>query len=353
MAVGRGTLTTLVVLLVLVGCGLDEGTSEAPETTPPAETTSTDQAQESTAQRAETTVSPANESSNAEPSNITRSIADEIDEASTRRHLARLTGVSPVPLASGALTIAERGSLSGRKAAAEYMQRSFEAAGIPARTLTFTSAYGRGFNVEATLQGTDADKHLWVTAHLDSVHNAGANDDASGLVSLLMTASALEDLDLKHTVHFVAYDLEEVGLVGSSVYLRDVVSPIRARGGDKAIIGNLNSDIIGYDEGGWDAEIVTCGRGGIIDDAVLRASEEIDSPVELRETCLPGRSDHHRFWDAGLPAGWIFERGEDNPYPWTHKPGDTMDKLNIAYLRSVIQLNAAATAILADPEAAR
>ena len=64
----------------------------------------------------------------------------------------------------------------------------------------------------------------------------------------------------------------------------------------------------------------------------------------------PGRSDHRHFWDVGLPAAWIFERAADDPYPWTHESGDTMDKLNIAYLRSMIQLTAVATALLAAPE---
>jgi hypothetical protein len=236
MSVGHKTLTTIVVLLALalvveihVGCGLDdEGTSNAARTASPAERLNTSRAgEEGTVRPTDTTASPANEPSNLE-SQIARDVAAEIDTAAIRIHLAHLTGASPAPLANGAVTIAERGSLNGRKAAAEYMQKSFEASGVPARTLTFTSDYGRGFNVEATLEGTEGEKHLWVSAHLDSVYNAGANDNASGLVSFLMTARALEDLNLKHTVHFVAYDLEEVGLVGSSVYVREVVRPIRA-----------------------------------------------------------------------------------------------------------------------------
>lgn len=358
MSVGHKTLiTTLVVLLALVlavgplvGCGLDD--EDTSKTTPPAEAPSTDRAEDGTARLAETTASPTNELSRAEPSNVAEAVADRIDKASIRTHLAHLTGATPAPLANGAITIDERGSANGRKAAAEYMQHSFEASGVPARILTFPSDHGRGFNVEATLEGTEGEKHLWVSAHLDSVYNAGANDNASGLVSILMTARALEDLSLKHTVHFVAYDLEEVGLLGSSVYVRDVVSPIRAQEGEEAIIGNLNSDIIGYEADEPDAEIVSCGRGGAIGDAVLRASEEIDSLVEVDETCLPGRSDHRRFWEAGLPAVWLFERADDDPYPWTHEPGDTMDKLNIAYLREMIQLSAAATALLAAPEGA-
>ncbi|MCA1687931.1 MAG: M28 family peptidase, partial [Actinobacteria bacterium] len=248
-----------------------------------------------------------------------------------------------------AVTIAERGSEKGRRATAEYMEESFEEMGIPARILEFTSDDGRGFNVEATLRGTGGGRHLWVTAHLDSVGNAGANDDASGLVSILMTAGALKRLDPEHTVHFVAYDLEEVGLVGSSVYVGSTVRSIREQGGERAIIGNLQSDMIGYEEGEFDAVIGTCDRAGTIDDALLRASEMLDSPIELREVCL-GRSDHQHFWDAGLPAVVLTDGSVYDSYPCYHEPCDTMDKVNVSYLRSVIRLTAAATALLADPK---
>jgi hypothetical protein len=359
MLIRRATLFELAVVFALVlavealvSCGLDDQGTSKPPPTPDPQTSSVRQLEKSTAWLPNSTASSANGPSNLEWQ-VARNAAAEIDIAAIREHLAHLTGASPAPLVNGPVRIAERGSVHGRKTAAEYMQQSFEASGIPARIHTIASDYGRGFNVEATLEGTDGEKHLWVTAHLDSVHNAGANDDASGLVSILMTARALEDLDLQHTVHFVAYDLEEVGLIGSSVYVRGMVSAVRAHGGDEDIIGNLNSDIIGYDADEPDAEIVTCDRGGTISGAVMRASAVIDSPVELNETCLPGRSDHRRFWEVGLPAVWMFERADDDPYPWTHKPTDTIDKLNIAYLRSMIQLNTAATALLAAPEGAR
>jgi hypothetical protein len=283
-----------------------------------------------------------------EAPNVAEAAASGIDGSSIRMHLAHLTGVSPAPLESGEVMISERGSTDGRRAAAEYMEESFEEMGIPARILEFGSDYGSGYNVEATLRGTGGERHLWVTAHLDSVHNAGANDDASGLVSILMTASALEQLDPEHTVHFVAYDLEEVGLVGSSHYVKSTVRSIREQEGESAIIGNLNSDMIGYEEGAFDAVMGTCGRAGTIDDALLRASKTLDSRIELREVCL-GRSDHEHFWDAGLPALVLTDGAIYDGYPCYHEPCDTMDKLNLSYLRSVIELTAAATALLAAP----
>src|SRR3712207_9262001 len=79
--------------------------------------------------------------SSMEPKEVARAEAPEIDEASIREHLEHLTGASPVSLEGGKkkTTISERGSHKGRKAAAEYMKKSFEAAGVPARILEFRS----------------------------------------------------------------------------------------------------------------------------------------------------------------------------------------------------------------------
>ncbi len=338
MHAGRAALAVLEALLVftltlgvLSGCGIeDEGSSKTPNVA----------------------TQPAEGSPGAEPpvTDVAAAAVAAIDEPSIHTSLSHLTGASPAPLASGATTISERGSEVGRRAAAEYMKESFEAAGIPARILEFTSGDKRGFNVEATLQGTGGGKHLWVTAHLDSFYNPGASDDASGLVSLLMTARTLNELDLEHTVHFVAYDLEEVGLVGSAVYVGSIVSAIREREGEGVIIGNLHSDMIGYDRGQLEAVLGTCNRAGSIDEAVLRASERIDSPLNLSEDCLR-RSDHQHFWNAGLPAAVLTDGTKYDLYPWYHDPGDTIDKLNIPYLRSMVQLTAATTALLVSTPA--
>ena len=303
----------LVFGALLTGCGgtRDEGASDAPDVTP----------------------------------HVAKATAEEIDESSIRTHLAHLTGASTVLLESGPVTISERGSEDGRRAAAEYMKESFEAMGIPARILEFTYKGKRGFNVEATLEGTEGQKHLWVTAHLDSVYNPGADDDASGLVSILLTARALKQLGPKHTVHFVAYDLEEDYLVGSIFYMKSVVEPIREEEGDRAIIGNIQSDMVGYDgEGELDTAMETCDRAGSIDEAILGASEMIDSPITLIEECdIP--SDHVHFWDAGLPAVMLIDDTKRG-YPWYHEPGDTMDKLDFPYLHSMVQLTAATAALL-------
>ena len=89
------------------------------------------------------------------PPGVAETAAAVIDESSIRTSLDHLTGVSPAPLAGGEVTIAERGSEEGRRMAAEYLEESFEAVGIPARIIEFALDDRRGFNVEATLQGTE------------------------------------------------------------------------------------------------------------------------------------------------------------------------------------------------------
>jgi hypothetical protein len=302
-----------------------------------------------------TTARPAGEDGDTEPSaytNVAEVAASGIEEASIRAHLRYLTGVSPAPLESGEVTIAERGSSEGRRAAAEYMELSFEEVGVPARILEFGVDDRRGYNVEATVRGTGGEKHLWVSAHLDSTYNPGANDNASGLVSILSVAEAIKRIHPEYTVHFVAYDLEEIGAVGSARYVESVVGDIIEQEGEGAVIGNLNTDMVGYDEGGSEAVMGTCNQAGSIDDALVRASELIGSPIELTDVCLR-RSDHQNFWDAGFPAVVLTDGSLYDGYPWYHEPGDTVDKLDISYLRSMIRLTAAATAMLAAPEGQR
>jgi len=286
-----------------------------------------------------------------EPSEVAKAVTPQIDEASVREHLEHLTGEAPVSLEDGKeTTISERGSEEGRKAAAEYMEASFEEAGVPARILEFDAMAERGYNVEATLEGSEGERHLWVTAHMDSVNNAGAEDNASGLVMLLLAAEALEGLEMEHTVHFVAYDLEEIGLVGSYKYLWAEVLPLRERGGEEAVIGNINADMIGYEENEFNAVISSCKPTGPLDEALMQASKAVDPAPALEEDCtsrLRDDSDHAQFLVEGLPAIAVTDSALFDGYPCYHKPCDTAEKVNVAYLRSMSRLVATASALLA------
>jgi hypothetical protein len=65
---------------------------------------------------------------------------------------------------------------------------------------------------------------------------------------------------------------------------------------------------------------------------------------------LRADSDHAGFLDEGLPAIILTDSAVFDGYPCYHRPCDTADKVNVAYLRSMTQLVATASALLAVAE---
>jgi hypothetical protein len=58
-------------------------------------------------------------------------------------------------------------------------------------------------------------------------------------------------------------------------------------------------------------------------------------------------SDHAQFLVEGLPAIAVTDSALFDGYPCYHKPCDTAEKVNVAYLRSMSRLVATASALLA------
>lgn len=74
-------------------------------------------------------------------------------------------------------------------------------------------------NVIVPLKGSGTD-YIIVCAHFDrSGNGVGALDDMSGVLIMTVLFSALSDLGVQHNFLFVAFDLEEEGLLGSKVFL--------------------------------------------------------------------------------------------------------------------------------------
>ena len=130
-----------------------------------------------------------------------------------------------------------------------------------------------------------------VGAHYDAVETSpGANDNGGGVAVLLMLIAKLRTHGWNQTVDFAFFDQEEVGLIGSAVYVRQAVDRIRHR-------AMINLDVVGT------GEVIYVGPvGGGDDDRVMRflrqAAGKADLPLDERER-YPG-SDHLSFARAGL-----------------------------------------------------
>ena len=135
----------------------------------------------------------------------------------------------------------------GFRQALDLCQGWLRAAGCTVSRQRFATPGCESFNLVGTRKGRAAQPKLFVVGgHLDSVnhedgHGArapGADDNASGAVTVVALAQALAGVDLAHDVRFVLFGGEEQGLFGSKHFVS------RLRPADRRRLGGmLNIDM--------------------------------------------------------------------------------------------------------------
>jgi Zn-dependent M28 family amino/carboxypeptidase len=226
-----------------------------------------------------------------------------------------------------------------------------------------------------------------VTDVMDATHDApGANDDASGVALTLESARILSKTKHRATLIYAILSGEEQGLFGG----RLLAETAKARGW--TVLGMLNNDIVGntigtdgtqvtdrvrvFSEGIRFAEDEKAQRGrrgnGGEDDGPSRALAKAVQRVAARGPSFgvtpflvrrPDRfsrgGDHLPLLEAGYPA-IRFSVGVEN-YDAQHQDlrtvdgktyGDTVERMNFAYLARVTALNIAVARELANAPAA-
>jgi Iap family predicted aminopeptidase len=144
-----------------------------------------------------------------------------------------------------------------------------------------------------------------VGGHYDSVPGSpGANDNASGTVTVLELARQLASSPISEHTWFIFFDGEEDGLWGSRRFVEQNLELVR---GLKAM---LNLDMVGVDVNG------SLGIGG---SGELRALADCNALQVACGSAPGGGSDHVPFAQAGVPVLFFF-RGLDPNY---HLPTDT------------------------------
>jgi len=240
------------------------------------------------------------------------------------------------------------------QAAANWIKAKFESFGIDS---VHFHAIGGNYkpNVVATIPGKgDPTKVVVLGGHYDSTSpspttNApGADDNASGTACAIEAARVLASYDFNHTITFIAFGAEEVGLYGSEAYASDAA----ARGDD--IIAAIAVDMIGYLASGdaLDLDIIDNTGSVWIRDAAFQAAADYVPGFALVDGSLPGgaSSDHASFWANGYDAILFFEdTGNYSPYIHT-----TNDLVGPSYNSPTLARNSVKTAVglvatLAEP----
>ncbi len=237
-------------------------------------------------------------------------------------------------------------------------------------------------NYEITHWGTEKPDLLQVIdAHYDSYSNApGADDNASGVVGVLEAYRILGKLSCKKSIRFIFFDLEENGLIGSNLYVRNQLPSL------DTIENVINFEMIGYYSDventqdlptGFNIlfpeaynEVISNGRrgnfiinvGNSISKSLIQAfsdaSKNYVNNLRVINLEVPGngslapdlrRSDHANFWDKNIKALMITD-GANFRNKNYHTVKDSVHYLNMDFMSSVIKASIATLISLAGAE---
>ena len=192
-------------------------------------------------------------------------------------------------------------------------------------------------NVIADKPGTAGDGRVVVLGgHYDTVPNVpGANDNGSGIATLLTIAREIAGREYPFTVRFIAFGAEELGLYGSNYYV-DQISDEEI----DSTVAMLNFDALG--SGPQTATLGTLSLQRFVEE---HAGERgID--IRISYTMDWGSSDHAPFHEAGIDH--IFFLGED--FSRIHTPDDKLEFVETELLGGAAFLGMALLDMLAADE---
>lgn len=172
-------------------------------------------------------------------------------------------------------------------------------------------------NIIASKPGTNG-KTIVLGGHYDTVAAApGAIDNGSGTAVLIELARVLAKRETKSTLHFIAFDAEEYGLIGSRYYADHLSDSDRAK-----ITAMLNFDMMGGGKGP-----LGVGGDGAIGLASRKAASELG--IESRNFQLGNNagSDHQSFTRLGIDSVFFVR-----DYDLLHTPQDAIDQVREEFL---------------------
>ena len=191
-----------------------------------------------------------------------------------------------------------------------------------------------------------------VAAHYDGpLGSPGADDNASGVVALLELARRWAQTPPKRPVWLVAFDQEEWGMVGSTALARE----LKANGQRLHLM--LSLEMLGYtaeeqdypvaamrrlygSRGDFIALVANTGAAALLPGLSRGMGAHVKTkvlPVPFKGRQLPDvrLSDHSPFWDEGYNAVMVTDTSfMRNPH--YHRPSDTIETLDLAFLQAVI-----------------
>lgn len=223
-----------------------------------------------------------------------------------------------------------------------YVERRFSESGLVPIGTSFKQEFAisqrgksepiKGINYVGLIKGkTDPEKYIVITAHYDhegvkdgKIYN-GADDNASGTSALFTAASYYKKNHPDHSLIFVAFDAEELGLLGAQYFVANL--PVAK----ESILLNVNLDMISRNDKG---ELYVVGTKANPHLKPFLEQVQKTAPVKLRlgHEEWTVQSDQAAFYAAKIP--FIYFGVEDHKD--YHKPTDDFSNIQPDfYVRAV------------------
>ncbi|MEG0308753.1 MAG: M20/M25/M40 family metallo-hydrolase [Clostridium sp.] len=171
-------------------------------------------------------------------------------------------------------------------------------------------------NIIGTLKSKKENaKTIIVGAHYDGVDTPAANDNASGISTVIEAARVLADKNMDCNIKFIAFGAEEIGLVGSYNYASSL-----SQEDIKNTIAMINADMVGIGEK-LCVYTVSKAEESLTADLAVACMDYFKYENRRDEST---RSDHVAFDELGIPVAY-FEYG---PFDNYHTDKDTVDKIS-------------------------
>lgn len=188
---------------------------------------------------------------------------------------------------------------------------------------------------EYIVLGAHYDHLGWYDKKGEKIIYNGADDNASGVSGIIELARLIKDQDiqLRRTVLFIAFDAEESGLIGSSKFVEDSIIDI------SKVKCMFSIDMIGmYSKNGG---LELNGFKSLVnaEDIVNRSLKLNDIEIRRFTEKIERRTDTAPFAFKRVPATHIFT-GTKSPY---HKPEDDADLLDYIGMAKIIEFMAVLT----------
>lgn len=249
----------------------------------------------------------------------------------------------------------------GIEKAAQYIENEFKKLGLTyfegldsyRQTFNFTDRRSQeeitSANIIGVLEGkSKKDEYVIISAHYDHLGMKesgegdlifnGANDDASGVTGVLALAEYFKKMGNERTIVFVAFTAEEMGLIGSTHFGKDIDASKFVAGINLELIGKVPS--FGPNTA-WLTGFERSDFGKIVQKNLVGSGYQL-FPDPYKSFNLFFRSDNASLARLGVPSHTFSTTAIDVDKDY-HKVSDEAETLNMTIITQTIQAVAKGT----------